>query len=96
MGNSAPAGDARVQRCAEMLKMTKADIRNFHQIFRHQDQESKGFISINAFFQCIGESRSILGQALFELIGTYDRGRNKGRDGPGALSFSRHQKPVPV
>ena len=70
MGNSAPTNDDRVQRCAEILQMTKSDISVFHDVFRSQDIENKGFISVAAFFQVIGEPRSILGQALFELIGT--------------------------
>ena len=68
MGNSAPTTDERVQRCAEILKMTKADIAGFYRLFRSFDLESKGYISIDSFFKMIGEGKSILGQALFELI----------------------------
>lgn len=68
MGGSQSVRDDRVQRCAEVLEMSQADITVFYDKFRSKDIDGKGHISVPNFFEIIGEPPSVLGQAIFELM----------------------------
>jgi hypothetical protein len=68
MGGRQSVADDRIQRCAEMLELSRADIDAFNQCFRRKDFDNKGFITIPAFFELIGEPNSIIGRAIFELM----------------------------
>jgi len=68
MGNSAPIADIRVQRCAEILKLTKGEIADFYAIFQSRDAHRTNTISANDFFALICEKKTPYGMAIFELI----------------------------
>ena len=73
MGNTVPIGDERVERCTELLQLTKRDIASFWKIFQTYDREREGTISVDCFFSDIcKEKRTLFGDAIWDLIDTED------------------------
>ena len=73
MGNTVPIGDERVERCTDMLKLTKRDISYFWKVFQQYDKEREGTIPMDTFFtEICKEKRNLFGDAIFDLIDTED------------------------
>ncbi|CAM9224798.1 unnamed protein product [Choristocarpus tenellus] len=64
-----PSPDQRTIKCIEQLALKNSDLAVAFKLFRSHDIACRGCISLNTFYNMIGERKSIFGDSVFELIG---------------------------
>jgi hypothetical protein len=64
-----PRPTERVIHCVERLELTNEELGKMFKIFNKADTAHKGALDLQMVYAHLGESKSIFGDSVFELIG---------------------------
>jgi len=71
--STVPVADERVDKSVMLLNLKPSDIAGFWKVFQKFDKEREGTLKLDVFFsQICRESRTLFGDAIFELIDSED------------------------
>ena len=70
-----PHPDEKLQRTIDTVHLSQDDLSKLFDIFRKYDKDHSHTIDLDAFYEIIGERRSVFSDGIFDLIDADDTGR---------------------